>query len=715
MFELFDIINYLILLIIAVLGVLVILNNWKSINNRVFFVVLLASLGWILSLQVAFYYVDLKSWDFAYFFMRLAFGFSIFGTFLMTIFLYYFPRKSITFPRVLKWAYLIFSIILSLLASFTPLVTNALVIDDMEYVRDSFGPFHLVYVAAMMLNLIIAIYLSIKKYNTSTGITKNKMGFVLVGYLSFVSFAIMTNVILPLFDMFVFQGQSQLLIVLFIIPAFFAIYKYRFFNFSYFTFNLFRNFSIYSLYLLLTVFFINLFDASTVSIHPSISHPTSALLALLIFDWIRKRLPIFLTGDLKKIRRVIVRLKEKINNSEDYKALQDLLEESFIGKLHFDKVTLFAIRKGKDIDIPVYEPDRFTSILKRYKKDALIRGELEFRKMNDRNREILAETMDELGVDFCMPLFSEKSLVGLVVMKKSRGDLSFSSQEINEILSCRKDLSIGLMNILLKMNLQEENNLMKSIIDEKTKELKNKVKEINEMLKQQSDFISVTAHEFRTPLSIAAFQLEEIFSSTDDLNKQREDLKVIDYTIHNLKELTERLFTIQQYDLNKVELNPEDVDVKKLIKKVFNEFSPIMDEKNIKFSLKIDIKNPVLMPMDSLQMRQVLHNLLKNASKFTPQKGEVVLGLSQKNESIFIGIQDNGAGVPNDLKESIFEKFRTQSPGSGAGIGLGLYLCKKIVELHGGKLWVEDGKKSGAHFIIQLSTKKPTGVARAKD
>ena len=107
---------------------------------------------------------------------------------------------------------------------------------------------------------------------------------------------------------------------------------------------------------------------------------------------------------------------------------------------------------------------------------------------------------------------------------------------------------------------------------------------------------------------------------------------------------------------------------------------------------------------DQAQLRQVFHNLLTNASKFTPKGGRIELSLSSKDSQIQVSVDDSGDGIPDVLKKSIFEKFRTKK--AGAGIGLGLYLCMKIIELHKGKIWVEDSKLGGASFKIILKAER---------
>jgi signal transduction histidine kinase len=319
-------------------------------------------------------------------------------------------------------------------------------------------------------------------------------------------------------------------------------------------------------------------------------------------------------------------------------------------------------------------------------------------------RKYLLSSMNKLEADLCMPLFSEDNLIGFLALKKKESDLPYSNEEIKEFLKMKRDLEISLMNILIKMNLEEENNLMKVIIDKKTRDLREKMRQIKELLKQQSDFIAVTAHEFRTPLSIALFQLEEMSRTTSgetSPTKLRKDLQVIDESLDNLKVLTQKLFAVQQYDLNKVKLNREKTDIKKFMKELYKDFLGLMKEKKLDFILEDNLKSSVFMNIDKSQIRQVMHNILTNAYKFCSEKGRVKLALDKHGQYISICISDDGKGIPDNLKKSIFNKFRTNS--TGAGIGLGLYICKKIIELHKSKIWVDDSEWGGAKICIQLN------------
>jgi signal transduction histidine kinase len=255
---------------------------------------------------------------------------------------------------------------------------------------------------------------------------------------------------------------------------------------------------------------------------------------------------------------------------------------------------------------------------------------------------------------------------------------------------------------MLKLNLQEENNLMKRIVEAKTQQLKIKIKEVHELLKQQSDFISVTAHELRTPLNIALFQIYDALHSDPKLPKAVEGaIQVIDESLQKLKNLTDKLFDVQQYDLNKVDFRPASVEISSYLKSIYQTFKPLSESQGIRLILKNRIKRRKYFTFDEILMSQALHNLLNNAIKFSDKGSSITLYADYRKPHLTLKIEDHGIGIPDSAKESVFNKFRT-SHSSHSGLGLGLYICKKIIALHRGSLWAEDTPRGGSTFIIRL-------------
>ena len=388
----------------------------------------------------------------------------------------------------------------------------------------------------------------------------------------------------------------------------------------------------------------------------------------------------YITNDLRK-KNVV------------YTSVQDFerdLQASFRRKLRGTQPRIHVVDKSFKKDHP--------KLLQYYEKQSnvLITEELKFSDKNQHQMTPLLKELESLG-GICVPLFNPyKGLVGIFTMGEKNYNHLYTKEEITALESLGALVSLTFNNILYSSELQAE-------VANKTKQLKKKIGQINHLVEQQSDFIAVTAHEFRTPLSIAAFLLEDVLHSQVNSEKKTEDLRVVEASLQNLKDLTEKLFAVQQYDLNKVSLNLQKIEMTQFVKGIFNQFQSIVKEKDQRLELFLAVNKKVYSNIDPVQLRQVLHNLLRNASKFAHEKGVIKIHVKMDTDKrhLLIGVEDNGPGIPNHLKKSIFEKFRTKS--SGAGIGLGLYLCKKIVELHKGKIWVEDASGNGSIFCIQLN------------
>ena len=705
MFDSFGIINYLGILLIFAMGALVVINDHKSKNNWIYFLFTLSIIGWMISLYLGWQYVNYSDWNVVLFWMRAAYGFSILFLSFMTIFLYNFPRPTFYLPKIPKYIFLGSIPLLFLISTFTPAINESLIIQDGIYIQDAYGPLYFLYLISVVFNLITSAYLAISKLKKLHGIEKEKMSIVSHGYIAFIIIGALTNVILPLFGILIIQEYSQLLILIFIIPAYYAVHHYRFFNFSCYLLNFVRKLIFYVIFLF-TFFFIFTLTAFLIPDRSLWFYNIPAvIIAILLMESAQKIIPQFTPSSLREFKNALSELKTKIYFCDSYQKLQSAIDQTFLIKLNLINAKIHIIRKKKiKADIPIYIKNQFTEYLKKYKKDVLIKDEIEFLKIKESLKKYLLSSMKKLDTDLCIPLFSENHLIGFITFKKKEGEKPYSEEWVKELIKTKKDLEVGLMNTLLKMNLQEESNIMQATIDRKTKDLRVKIQQIKDLLRQQSDFIAVTAHEFRTPLSIALFQLEEIVKNNNHKKRGKkqleEDLKVIDDSLDNLKGLTQKLFAVQQYDLKKVKLSKEKVNIKKYIFDIYEDFSVLFKEKLINFELDDQLKKPVYVNLDKSQFGQVMQNILTNAYKFTPEKGEVELSVQKKRSNVLIKISDSGNGIDNKFKKIIFDKFRTKEMGSG--IGLGLYISKKIIELHKGEIWFEDSDLGGAAFIIKL-------------
>jgi len=688
-------------LLFLLLGTITLISNYKQNPNRVFFVYTICMFFWIIFLYFGYFFLFQINTKLSLPLIRLAYGFPMLGGFFMVTFFYYFPRKIISIPKKIEKFLLIFALTFFLICSFTPLVEKEHIIIDGVPVGEKFGSLYIPYMIYTLLNVGASIGLPLYKLKLLQGLERVKLIIAAIGSVIFNFLAILFNVILPIFGIWIFIAKAPLFSLLFLIPTFYSIQKHRFFHFSNISLNLLNKFVLLAVFLAASF---ASFSFITVIFHPANIHAASLLSALLglgVLKLADNFLPELISKNIRELRNKLTGFKSKIYSCDTYNKLQKIIEEVFLINLNLTNAKLFIIReKDARLDIPVYIKDKFTEELKTHKKDALVADEISFRKFKPETKEILISAMNKLEAGLCIPLFSEKNLIGFFVLGYKEKGEPYSAEEIREILTIKKDLEIGLMNILLKLNLQEENDMMKAIVDKKTKELRKKLDEIKQLLGQQSDFIAVTAHEFRTPLAIAMFQLEEILESYKNPTGLADELKALDSSLDKLKFLTQRLFDVQQYDLDKVRLQKKKTDIRQFVKNIYSDFPAIMKEKGLEFAFKDNLKSLVFCDIDQPRIRQVLHNLLTNASKFTPKGGRVELILEEDRKDVLIKVSDTGKGIPDSFKKVVFDKFRTK--GAGMGIGLGLYLCKKIIELHKGKIWAEDSPYGGAMFCVRL-------------
>jgi signal transduction histidine kinase len=217
-------------------------------------------------------------------------------------------------------------------------------------------------------------------------------------------------------------------------------------------------------------------------------------------------------------------------------------------------------------------------------------------------------------------------------------------------------------------------------------------------------FVDTLSHELKTPLTsiIAAAGLLAEELETSDQSHQ----KLIQTIIHNANTLETRLaelLDIVKTGSGKLQLQVEPVDIKSLVLGTCQQISPMLRGK--RQTLNTDLPDTIpIIHGDGQRLEQVLLNLMTNAAKFTPEGGSILVRVRQDNAGLVIDVQDNGIGIAIEEQPRLFKPYsrlnsdRQHHP----GLGLGLALAKQVVELHGGKIWVESAPGKGSTFSFSL-------------
>ncbi|MBI2871039.1 MAG: PAS domain-containing protein [Candidatus Omnitrophica bacterium] len=231
-----------------------------------------------------------------------------------------------------------------------------------------------------------------------------------------------------------------------------------------------------------------------------------------------------------------------------------------------------------------------------------------------------------------------------------------------------------------------------------------------ELEQLKKDFVNNVSHELRTPLVTLqkALALVQDESTGGNLSEtQKKFLAIALRNQENLSRLIDDLLDIAKLESGRMRLDMKPVHVDVVIESTCQNLEPWAGSKNIKIERKFDKHLPE-MPMDAKRIGQVLTNLIGNSIKFTPQGGKITVEAQGLLGLVEVSVRDTGVGIPKEELGRIFDKFyqvRSRAHSDVAGTGLGLSIAKEIVELHGGKIWVESEPGKGTEFTFTISPK----------
>jgi signal transduction histidine kinase/GGDEF domain-containing protein len=227
----------------------------------------------------------------------------------------------------------------------------------------------------------------------------------------------------------------------------------------------------------------------------------------------------------------------------------------------------------------------------------------------------------------------------------------------------------------------------------------------------KSEFLGNVSHEMRTPLTSIRSALSNILAGVaGDLPEVlREYLAMLDQDCARMCALVNNLLDEARFSAGRVALERDVMDVGEPAQRVAAACRSRAQEKSITVRLAIPATVPPVYG-DEGRIEQVLTNLVGNAIKFTPEGGCMTIGAEQRGESVVVSVVDTGPGIAPEDWEKVFERFAQvgRQPGAGAkGTGLGLTICRDIVSLHGGKIWVEGAPGEGSRFLFTLPIAGP--------
>ncbi len=232
-------------------------------------------------------------------------------------------------------------------------------------------------------------------------------------------------------------------------------------------------------------------------------------------------------------------------------------------------------------------------------------------------------------------------------------------------------------------------------------------REIERLAHRLSNFVSFTTHELRTPIgkfkSILSMILEgqygELAIGVESILRRTYDVAI------EMGQSVETFLCLNKLEIDKLELIRQETDLNEVVSKSVSDLGEKAQNKNIKVSLEKGSDLPRVY-LDKFLIGHVVNNLLSNAIKYSHAGGQVKVSTRKEEKSLICSVEDSGIGMSEKDISSLFEQYKRGSEESkvfSEGSGIGLYLAKKLVEIHGGKIWAESrGKKQGSTFSFSL-------------
>lgn len=246
-------------------------------------------------------------------------------------------------------------------------------------------------------------------------------------------------------------------------------------------------------------------------------------------------------------------------------------------------------------------------------------------------------------------------------------------------------------------------------LSEEVFRLKQEKQELEEQLNFKDQVIAMLAHDIRSPITAAFLSLETLeLSEFHENNEQKRKLR------RQLYKQSRKQFSIMKYMISelletsrnvntKIKIKPGKLDLSKLCQEITNQFKEQISLKSQTIIQDIPQDIPSVYGDEEL-LRQLFANLLDNATKYTPEEGQITISvLHRTSQKIQVSVSDNGLGIPPEKQERIFEgNFRLIRDEAQEGYGLGLALCRRIVRAHYGQIWVDSSPNNGSSFHFTL-------------
>lgn len=553
---------------------------------------------------------------------------------------------------------------------------------------------YFIYLAGGIFYLLGSMY---KRFRKSQGLDQLRLKYLLTGFGLSAAGALLTNMVLPMLglDIFATFGPVSTLFLFYFTTQ--AILYHRLFDIGTFVSKI-MEVVVLSAFFYLVIFLIRSFEIRILNL--SFYDPLNifidlvfALIVAVNIKGIQKTIGTFV-GSILAAEKIKV---EEISRQIDILRTQNLPLQEFLKRAveiitnEVPKLRAFMVNDSELSD--VLQKNSFL-VGKLYLLQELQPTTKQHNYMNQAGYGILVRISDDI------PL----------IMYEKSGQIAYTKQEIDAVSFIVEKLKVTLAERTLLEQTNNFNSILQKKVTQQTKKLVNANAKLRELDKAKSDFISMASHQLRTPISVIRGYLSMIMSG--DLGQvPSELLSSLERVLRNtdqLNNIVEDILNASRIEQARLVINRTDTDVVQLVKNAAIELHKKASDKGLLLETNLP-KRKVILSIDQTKVFEAVLNLIDNAIAYTP-KGSVTVSLTSDDQRVLISVADTGIGIPPEKADHIFKRFSRLDNAKLVrpdGTGIGLFIAKKVVDAHSGKIWFSSNVGEGTTFFLQLPKKLP--------
>ncbi len=406
------------------------------------------------------------------------------------------------------------------------------------------------------------------------------------------------------------------------------------------------------------------------------------------------------------------RIGSSINSTFDLELILSAISESMARDLDFEKSGIVFLdqhsRRPMQSAYTGFSSHEYTLLLENFEEllmPALLQEDV-YLQTSLFAPSVWGKLLKSLEVSslLLLPMRIKSRLIGFIIGARTHVTLRLSESERHFYAMYATQASTAVENSRLYEALGQANLTLEENVQERTRNLMEANERLRELDQVKSNFISLVSHELRTPLTAIKGFIVTLYHYDKEIpdEKRRVYLSVLNEETDRLTRLINELLDISRIESGRMEFQWCRLSVPEIVGRVFETLS--VKASHVRLVLDFPADFPRLVA-DPDKLEQVLINLVGNALRYAPEQSCVRVAGRQQKGGVVIEVKDEGQGIAFAEQEKIFEKFYrldNETNRKNPGTGLGLSICRALINLHGGKIWVESEAHEGCRFLFTL-------------